>query len=186
VSDQPLFESLEGLRGVGKSTVAPLLAEARGAILVPTIPAPYHQLRRLVDQQECPDTRMCLYLSGLFAATRQIRRHLAEGVGVVVESYFARCLATHQSMGATLGVALPDDLPQPTTYRLTCSEDVRRRRLARRRKPPTRWDLLAEAVVDRTEDSYAAFAMQPVDTTERTPPQVVEAILALTPSRSPA
>ncbi|PAU49502.1 hypothetical protein CK936_07615 [Streptomyces albireticuli] len=49
---------------------------------------------------------MCLYLSALFASTRQIVRHLAEGTPVVIESYFARCLATHRAMGARLGVTL--------------------------------------------------------------------------------
>ena len=180
MSDRSLFESLEGLRGVGKSTIAPLLAEARGSILVPTSPAPYQQLRRLVDQQDCPDTRVCLYLSALFASTRQIMRHLAEGTPVVVESYFARCLATHRAMGASLGITLPGGLPAPVTYRLTCAEPERQRRLVRRRKPPTRWDLLAETATGEIERGYRDFPMVDIDTTGRSPDEVVDAIIAQT------
>ncbi|WP_370665622.1 hypothetical protein [Streptomyces sp. IBSBF 2507] len=47
--DHPRFESLEGLRGTGKSTVAPMLAAARQAVLVPTVPALYQPLRAAVD-----------------------------------------------------------------------------------------------------------------------------------------
>ncbi|MEU6363879.1 hypothetical protein [Streptomyces albidoflavus] len=90
MSDGPLFESLEGLRGTGKSTIAPMLAAARRAVLVPTVPLFYQPLRREVDRRANTEARMCFYLSALFTVTDEIRRLLAEGTSVVVESYFAR------------------------------------------------------------------------------------------------
>ncbi|CAM5730018.1 hypothetical protein SANTM175S_10592 [Streptomyces antimycoticus] len=113
VPDLPLFESLEGLRGTGKSTVAPLLAAARSAVHVPTVPLCYQPLRRQVDTQGSVEARMCFYLSALFTAADEIQNYLADGVPVVVESYFARCLATHRAFGTRLGVTLPRCLPQP-------------------------------------------------------------------------
>ncbi len=176
--DQPSFESLEGLRGTGKSTVAPLLAEARGAVLVATVPDTYQVLRRHVDGLGDVEARMCFYLSGLFAAVGEIARHLAAGTPVVVESYFPRCLANHRAMGARLGITLPSGLPEPVTYHLVCSEAERRRRLAAREKPVSRWDRLAEQVPERIVSAYATFPMRQVDTTTRSPRQVVAAILA--------
>ncbi|WP_413100123.1 AAA family ATPase [Streptomyces sp. Inha503] len=175
--DQPLFESLEGLRGAGKSTIAPLLAAARGAVLVATVPPFYQPLRRQVDMRENVEARMCFYLSALFTAADEIKRNLAAGTPVVVESYFARCLATHHAFGTQLGVTLPPSLPQPATYQLVCTEGERRRRLAERSKPVSRWDVLGEEVADRITDAYAQFPMHQVDTTGLSPDQVVQAIL---------
>jgi predicted kinase len=111
--DQPLFESLEGLRGTGKSTLAPLLATARGAVLVPTVPPYYQPLRSEIDRRGNIEARLSFYLSALFMATDEIQRRLSAGTPVVVESYFARCLASHQALGAHTGITLPPGLPCP-------------------------------------------------------------------------
>ncbi|MFJ8314201.1 MULTISPECIES: hypothetical protein [unclassified Streptomyces] len=68
----------------------PLLAEARGAVLVLTVPPEYQPLRRAVDRNSNTDARMRFYLSALLTATDEIQRHLAVGVPVVVERYFVR------------------------------------------------------------------------------------------------
>jgi acyl-CoA hydrolase len=156
-----------------------MLAAARGAALVPTVPDAYQPLRREVDRGTNVDARMCLYLSALFTAAEQIQCHLAAGIPVVVESYFARCLANHRALGAQLEVTLPPGLPQPVTYELVCAEDERRRRLAGRNKPITRWDVLSETVSERTRSMYARFPMHQVDTTSLTPDQVLHTILAI-------
>ncbi|MFJ6349135.1 hypothetical protein ACIQKB_06635 [Streptomyces sp. NPDC092046] len=150
---------------------------ARGAVLVPTVPLAYQPLRRQVDLRESVEARLCFYLSALFTAAEEIRRHLAAGTPVVVESYFARCLATHHAFGARLGVTLPPDLPQPTTYHLLCGEDERQRRLAGRIKPTSRWDALSEEAAGRISAAYAQFPMYRIDTTSRDPAQIVQTIL---------
>ncbi|WP_327230934.1 hypothetical protein [Streptomyces murinus] len=176
--DQPRFESLEGLRGTGKSTIAPMLAAARQAVLVSTVPAFYQPLRREVDRRANAEARMCLYLSALFTAAEEIQCHIKSGVPVVVESYFARCLTSHHALGARLDVTLPTWLPTPVTYYLVCADAERRRRLAARNKPASRWDVLTESVIDRVTDAYASFPMQRVDTTRLTPEEVLRAITA--------
>ncbi|KOT29865.1 hypothetical protein ADK41_33565 [Streptomyces caelestis] len=155
-----------------------MLAAARQAVLVPTVPALYQPLRHAVDQRTNVDARMCLYLSALFTAAEEIQDHLDAGVPVVVESYFARCLATHQALGARLGVTLPHGLPTPVTYHLVCDDDERRRRLATRGKSATRWDALIETVTDRVTDAYSSFPMRRVDTTGRSPEEVLRLIAA--------
>ncbi|MFJ7946872.1 hypothetical protein ACIQ6K_24935 [Streptomyces sp. NPDC096354] len=178
MSDHPLFESLEGLRGTGKSTIAPMLAAAREAVLVPTVPPSYQPLRREVDKRENVEARMCFYLSALFTAADEIRRYLSTGIPVVVESYFARCLANHRALGSGLGITLPPDLPHPVTYHLVCTEDERRRRLAERDKPVSRWDARVETATDRVINAYAPFPMHRVDTTNFSPGEVLQTILA--------
>lgn len=179
--DHPMFESLEGLRGTGKSTVAPLLAAAREAALVATVPVVYEPLRREIDRKGNAEARLCFYLSALFTATDEIQQRLSVGIPVVVESYFARCLATHEAFGARTAITLPPGLPRPRAYWLVCGEQERRCRLAARAKPTSRWDALAEHAVDRTISAYRRFPTLPVDTTGRTPEQVVQSILAISP-----
>ncbi len=178
ISERPLFESIEGLPGTGKSTVAPLLAEARQAVLVPTVPPFYQPLRRELDPYENADARMCFFLSALFTASDQIRRYLDAGIPVVVESYFARCLTTHSVFGAKLEVALPDDLPQPVTYQLVCEPGERLKRLAERDKQMTRWDVLGEQHADQLAIAYRRFPIHQVDTTTGTPDEAVRTILS--------
>jgi predicted kinase len=186
VPDASLFESLEGLRGTGKSTVAPLLAAARGAVLVPTVPALFQPLRREIDARDNVEARMAFYLSALFTATDDIRRHLSAGTPAVVDSYFARCLANHRAYGSRLDVSLPPDLPEPVTYSLTCVQEERRRRLSARHKPVSRWDGLAEEVAEQITHAHAPFPTHRVDTTDRTSEQVVHAILDVTSRFAPA
>jgi predicted kinase len=181
VSDHVLFESLEGLRGTGKSTLAPMLAAARGAVLVPTVPPVYQALRHEVDLRGNVDARMSFYLSALFTAADHIQRYLSAGTPVVVESYFARCLANHRAFGTGLGVTLPSDLPHPITYQLVCTEDERQRRLAMREKPVSRWDALAEIAADQITDAYTSFPMHRVNTTGLKPDEVLQTVLATNP-----
>ncbi|MFB6659373.1 hypothetical protein ACFCXL_03850 [[Kitasatospora] papulosa] len=174
--ERPRFESLEGLRGTGKSTLAPMLAAARQAVLVATVPSLYQPLRHAMDERTNVEARMCLYLSALFTAAEEIQHHLDGGTSVVVESYFARCLATHRALGARLGVTLPNRLPAPITYHLVCDNVERHQRLAGRNKPVSRWDALIETVTDRVTDAYASFPMHHVDTTGRSPDEVLRVI----------
>jgi thymidylate kinase len=178
VPNGPRFECLEGLQGCGKSTIAPLLATARGAVLVATVPDFYQSLRREVDWRSNVEARMALYLSALFTATDEIVRHLTNGTSVVVESYFARCLATHRALGAHLTVELPPHVPQPVTYQLLCAEGERQRRLAARNKTTSHWSARSEDVAQAIANAYATFSMHRVDTTNLRPDQVVDAIIA--------
>ncbi|MEV8517439.1 hypothetical protein [Dactylosporangium sp. NPDC051484] len=154
-----------------------MLAAARQAVLVPTVPSFYQPLRRQIDAQENVEARMCFYLSALFTAIEDVQHYLSTGIPVVVESYLARCLVNHQAFGTRLDVMLPLDLPQPVTYQLVCAEDERQRRLAQRNKPTSRWDELGESLTDRITAAYAQFPMHRVDTTGLEPEQVVNAIL---------
>ncbi|MEU8896213.1 hypothetical protein AB0C65_10160 [Nocardia sp. NPDC048505] len=174
-----LFEAIEGLPGTGKSTIAPMLAHARQAVLVPTVPPSFQPLRRELDGYENVNARMCFYLSALFTAVDQIRRYLDAGIPVVVESYFARCLTTHRVFGAEVDVILPRNLPQPVIYQLVCEPHERRKRIAARAKPTTRWDTLSEQNADRLAGAYLQFPVHQIETSGRRPDHVVQAILDL-------
>jgi hypothetical protein len=162
-----------------------MLAAARGAVLVPTVPPTYQVLRQEVDRLGNVEARMCFYLSALLTAADQIQRYLSAGTPVVVESYFPRCLANHRAFGTNLAVSLPAGLPRPVTYHLVCAEDERQRRLAGREKPVSRWDALAEITADKITDAYASFPMRRVNTTGLNPDEVLRAVLSTDPQGEP-
>ncbi|WP_326698865.1 hypothetical protein OG909_17095 [Streptomyces sp. NBC_01754] len=95
----------------------------------------------------------CFYLSALLTAADQIQQYLSAGTPVVVESYFARCLADHRAFGTRLSVPLPAGLPRPVTHHLGYGEDERHRSLAGREKPVPRGDALAEITADEITDA---------------------------------
>jgi thymidylate kinase len=173
-----MFVALEGLSGVGKSTVVGPLADALGAICVPTVPMHFGRDRNYFVKAEQREARFLYFMSAVSLAALEVRARLETEQPVVVESYFARTLAFHRGMGCHFPVATPSTAPTPdATFYLTCSEAERLRRLASRRKPRTLWDHLAEQRVEAIDREYRAFPMHVIDTTSLTPNDVVTAIL---------
>lgn len=174
-----VFVALEGLRGCGKSTIAPLLADELGAQHVPTIPAEYSQARTFLDHQSRNvDARAHLFASALLITAERVRALLDAGTSVVIDSYLQRTVATHRAYGTTIDLPQLTDLPTAITFRLECSAAVRAVRLRQREKTNTWWDVLADQLTDRIEDEYTKFPSHRIDTTSQQPHETIIAILA--------
>lgn len=171
-----LFVSLEGLSGVGKSTVAPLLARALRAEIVPAVPTSFEAIRRQLNESTSIDARFCFFLCAVICSGSTVACYLNSGRPVVVESYLYRTVAFHRGMGAKLMVDCSrlDVLPTHV-FHLTCSEAERLRRRAERGEPEHRskWDTLAECSASAILKEYACFPMQVIDTSQLTPAEVV-------------
>ena len=160
---------IEGLSAVGKSTVAPLVAEQLGAELVESLLPSFDDVRVHVDRLETVMARLHFWLMCNYAVSEMVRAQLARGHDVVVESYFYRTLATHAAMGAT---HLPDIdwgravMPDAKVL-LTVDEEVRRRRLIERQTNGrlSYWSKLEESNVIATRETYESFGLSPLDTT---------------------
>jgi thymidylate kinase len=179
------FVVVEGLSAVGKTTVAPMLAEATGAEYLPTLVPSFEETRRLVDRSGLVMARVHFWMMCNYMIADRVRALLRAGRTVVVESYFYRTLATHAAMGVT-------NLP-PVDWRhavradvavlLTVDERVRQERLASRRRDSgglSYWSRLEESNVDATRRAYEAFDLIPLDTTRMTPAEVVQKLAELT------
>jgi thymidylate kinase len=176
---RPVFVALEGLRGCGKSTVAPLLARSLQAELVPTFPAEYRQARAFLDwHSRNVDARAHLFASALMITAERVRAVMESGRSVVIDSYLQRTVATHLAYGSTVDLARSARIPIPITFRLECAPTARAARLNARDKPTTWWDELADQRADRIEREYASWPAHRIDTTDRTPAQTVAEILA--------
>lgn len=176
----PVFVALEGLRGCGKSTIAPLLARAIGAKQVATFPAEYGEARTFLDwRSHDPDARAHLFVSALLVTAERVKAILEIGQSVVIDSFTQRTVATHRAFGAAMDLILPKDLPSPITFHLECSADERHTRLRDRDKVTTWWDELADELADRIEQEYARFPAHRVDTTGQQPDQTVQTIITI-------
>jgi thymidylate kinase len=178
------FIVLEGLSAVGKSTVAPLLAEQMGASLVETLLPSFDDVRVQVDRSRLVMARLHFWLMCNYAVSDLVREQLAQGRDVVVESYFYRTLATHAAMGAT---RLPevdwDRAARPDlTVLLAVDETLRQLRLAERELSGglSYWSRLEESNVAVTRHTYESFGLAPLDTTGLDVAEVTRRLTTLT------
>lgn len=182
MSIPPRLVSIEGLSGVGKSTISRILANEWGAEIIATVPKEFDGLRRFLDRSDMNSihARFCFFLSAVLYNEKNIRTALTDGRNVVVESYLFRTIASHRGMGSGLSIGFPQDIlmPNPALY-LTCEEGERRQRCNRRVKEKTFWDELAEQQAAMVLYEYSQFNMTPIDTTHQAPEAVVASILKI-------
>jgi thymidylate kinase len=174
-----LFVTLEGLSGVGKTTLAPMLADAVGAKEMAAVPPVYRGTRASFDDLSLIEARYLYFLSAICRASVEVETELGRGSSVVVESFLARTVAFHRGMGAEVAVDLSATVVAPhVSFHLRCADPVRRRRLAER---PERfdglWDAYAERVTDRILAEYSHFPMHLIDTTTRNPGAVLDEVM---------
>ena len=134
--DHPVFIVFEGLDGAGKSTAARITAERLDARYL-TTPTPAMRVYRdeIISsfggsQEAC----QLFYLSTVFAASREVRTLLGQGLSVVLDRYFLSTQAYAAFRGSAL---LLDDLgdllhPANLTVFLEAPLAVRHARLIER------------------------------------------------------
>lgn len=174
---KPLFVALEGLSCTGKTTVVGEVADALGAVHLPTIPDEYRALRRRFDQVEELDARFLCFLSAICLASGEIGRQLDAGRSVVVESYLARTVAFHRGMGSSAMVYLPELRQPDVSFHLTCAPAERHQRELGRGGSRHFWDELAAKHEADILSEYRHFPLHVIDTTACAPRDVVNALL---------
>jgi thymidylate kinase len=131
------FIVLEGVSGIGKSTLAQALTERLGASSLHTLPPPHADWSALVNEQLRAFPQFAFYLSGLLHAADRVRLARAHGP-VVADRYSSSVIACHAAVHEVpveevtqLLAPFRSYLETPTrTFYLTCSEAALRERLA--------------------------------------------------------
>ncbi|MFJ9718172.1 dTMP kinase [Streptomyces sp. NPDC101213] len=128
---------LEGVSGIGKSTLGALLAARLKASSLHTLSDPHSEWSSVVNRELRPLPQLGFYLSGLLHASDRIRRAQAHGP-VVSDRYLSSVIACHaavhrvsvDTVTALLMPFQPYMAPPTRTYYLRCSEDALRARMA--------------------------------------------------------
>ncbi|MEU2430607.1 thymidylate kinase [Streptomyces sp. NPDC007861] len=185
------FIVLEGISGIGKSTLAALLTERLDASTLHTVPDPFHPWAPVINEETAALPQFAFYLAGVLHSTDLIRGYLARGP-VVSDRYVSSVIAYHSAvhqldMDQVRGLLEPfrSYLVHPDrTFYLRCNDATLKVRMAAKRdfnkddydmmKVPGRLDLLRR--------NFAAVAAQDptaviVDTDNRRPDELADVII---------
>ena len=186
------FVVLEGVSGIGKSTLAATLAKRLHATELHTLPMPHSGWSSATNKRLRPLPQFAFYLSGVLHAADSIRQSRRIGP-VVADRYISSVIACHGAVHGVQTEAVTEflepfrpylEIPTHTFY-LRCSEAVLRERMAG--KPDMKQDdtdlfavpgrlaqLLANFEAVAAADSTAVV----VETDDRTPDDLVDGIIA--------
>ncbi|GAA5070907.1 dTMP kinase [Streptomyces similanensis] len=158
---------LEGVSGVGKSTLRDLLVKRMEAAGIHTLHTPHSSWSSAANDRLRPLPQFAFYLSGLLHASDAMRQARAIGT-VVADRYISSVIACHAAVHrvpvtavSTLMAPYWSYLTKPTwTFYLACSEETLRGRLASK-TDLTRDDadlLAVEGRLPRLLENFSAVA----------------------------
>lgn len=182
MSDNPYkFIVIEGLDGVGKTTVARGLASRIDGVFIETPLADFRALRSQFNPGHNLESRFLFYLAAVAHASDSIRHELTTR-HVVCARYVASSVAYHRALGARLIVDVDSiNLVRPHySFLLTANESERNARLVGRGRKTAEDSLLDEPNTrDRVLGEYRRWRLQEIDTTSLTIEDVIDHVCNL-------
>lgn len=173
-----LFISIEGVDGVGKTTVAKLLA-ADGSFQYYKSPGgPFAQLRKEVDVRATSLERYCFYRLATQFDSMEIERLLIKD-SVVCDRFIASTAAYHITMDARIRVIHNDAglLKPHFAFLLGARSEIRDKRILERAKALSDNKLERNsAFLDRVAKTFMSFNLVYLDTSDITAEEVTTII----------
>lgn len=125
--------ALEGLEGVGKTTLGKLVAERIGATYIKSPPPEMNPVRGFIAETLSPGANFYFYLAGLCALQADIEANLLKGA-VIVDRYIDSTIAYHRFGRDFDAPRFEESLIRSPdmTLVVTCPEEVRADRIAAR------------------------------------------------------
>ena len=173
-----VFISLDGVDGVGKTTVAKLLASDSSFQYYKSPAGPFAQLRKEVDAHATPLERYCFYRLATQFDSIQISQ-LLKTKSVVCDRYIASTAAYHIAMDARIRVIHDEaGLIKPHfAFLLGARSEVRDKRLLGRAKISSDIEIERNsAFLDRVADIFMSFGLIYIDTSDITAEEVANII----------
>ncbi|MFE2555555.1 dTMP kinase [Streptomyces sp. NPDC059352] len=183
---------LEGISGIGKSTLARILADRLEAPSLHTVPEPFIPWAPIVNEQIAALPQFAFYLSGVLHSTDLIRGHLARRP-VVADRYISSVIAYHSAVHeldmnqvrGLLGPFQPYLVHPDHTFYLRCNDTTLHARMAvkKDRNKDDRDMLNVPGRLDRLRRNFDAVAAQDptaviVDTDDRAPEELADLIIS--------
>ena len=108
-----MFVVLEGIDGVGKSTVTRLVADALGFVPYATPPKEYMKRRREIDLNGSPEQKFDFFREGVQVASREIQDLLTDGQSVICDRYWMTTFVYHRVIGVAVEESMFSNMLQP-------------------------------------------------------------------------
>lgn len=173
-----VFVTIDGVDGVGKTTVAQLLASDGMFHYYKSPAGPFAQLRKEVDNHATPIERYCFYRTATQYDSSQIGQ-LLEKTSVVCDRYIASTAAYHIAMDARIRVIHGDGglLKPDFAFLLGARSEVRDKRILERAKMLSDAKLEGDsALLDRVAQIFMSFGLIYIDTSDITAEEVATKI----------
>ena len=175
----PNFVVVEGLDGVGKTTLAKFLQDKLGYIYMYSLPQRFIDLRHELLASANGHVQFLYYLSGVVAVQDELREHLKQGNRVVMDRYIYTTLAYHQALRVDTTFVSLEKLPIIWPDRcilLIASEETRLERLYRRKGGVESKDINAEFTRLAQEALFTMLSSSVVDTDKKSAHDVFEEV----------
>lgn len=176
-----IFVSLDGVDGVGKTTIAKLLTSDGSFVYFKSPSGIFQQLRSEVDSIANPLGRYCFYRLATQSDSTQIKG-LLEKHSVICDRYIASTFAYHVAMDPCIrnihdefGILRPD-----FSFLLLARTEIRNQRIQNR--ATVKSDRMIEQnsdFLDRVNNCFLTLGLVSIDTSDKKPLDVANAIMEI-------
>lgn len=178
------FVVIEGVDGVGKTTLARKLEEECGYYYLYTMPIPFKKIRSELESLQYPDARFFFYLTCVIAFQRELCALLNEGYKVVVDRYVYSTIVMHNAMGVNVECVNIKELPIMTpdiSILLTCDSYERNKRILSRGLEKQEYIRTKGPMLDRAQLNFVSLkdVFQIIDTTNKTKDDIFRLTIAI-------
>ncbi|GHH12562.1 dTMP kinase [Streptomyces rubradiris] len=185
------FVVLEGASGVGKTTLARLLARRLDATAIHTLTDPHTEWSEAVNRQLRPLPQFAFYLSGLLHTSDTVRQALAVGP-VIADRYVSSVMACHAAVNRVRLDQVRELInpfwsylvaPDVTFYLVSSATSLRERMRTKRDVKQDDIDLFdVPGRLDRLQANFAAVAETDpsavlLTTDGRSPDELADAVI---------
>jgi len=174
-STLPQLVVIEGVDGVGKTTLAERLKREYGYRYIYPVPHPFDLIRKEIEILNDVEARFWFYLAGNITLQQELRKILASGTRVVLDRYVYSTMASHRAKGSSVDCIQLSKVPfiaPDLAILLTCAPEVRNKRILGRKLERQEYVDREGSILNATERFLREYPFKIIDTTNLTEEEV--------------